>query len=285
MKMKKLLSLFVALLLVVGVVGCSSEETSSGSKNENKKQEKEVSKEPLTKEEFAKMISNPDKYKGAKVDFYAKIFTEPEKDDEGTYIQAFADPKNSEQNVIIGVPDPNLDVKIEDIIHVVGTVKESFEGENALGGKVTAPVIIADKVEKTDYVTAFSKPLKTIEVNKEINQHGYIIKLNKVEIAENETRAYITISNKSNEKISFWEYNSKLLVGNNQFEVQDNMEANYPQAPSELLPNTTADVIIPFPSIDANEKAIKLYFEGASDNFNIEIKPFQFDVNLQGNTM
>jgi hypothetical protein len=284
MKMKKLLSLFVALLLVVGVVGCSSKETSSGSKNDNKKQEKPVSKEPLSKEEFVKMISDPDKYKGAKVDFYAKIFTEPEKDDDGTYFQAFADPKNSNQNVLIGVPDPNLDVKNEDIIHVVGTVIKSFEGENALGGKVTAPVIKADKVEKADYVTAFSPPLKTIQVNKEINQHGYIIKLNKVEIAEDETRAYITISNQSNAKIDFFEYNSKLLIGNKQLEIQSNMEANYPEVPSEILPKATVDVIIPFPAVDANEQVIKFYFEGASENY-IDIQPFQFDVNLQNKTM
>ena len=285
--MKKLLSLFVALLLVVGVVGCSSEELSSGSKNNDKKQEqkKEVSKEPLPKEEFVKMISNPDKYKGEKVDFYAKIFVEPERDDEGTYIQAFADPKNSDQNVIIGVPDPKLDVKNQDIIHVVGTVKESFEGENALGGTVTAPVIIADKVEKTDYVTAFSPPLKTIEVNKEINQHGYIVKLNKVEIAEDETRAYVSIINKSNEKVYFWDHNAKLLIGNAQHEKADNFEAGYPEVPSDILPNTTVEVIVPFPAIDANEKIVKFYFEGGSDNYNIQINPFQFDVNLQGNAM
>lgn len=274
--MKKLLSLFFAfVLLLVATTGCSSEQSST-SKNDDKKQE---SKEPLSKEEFTKMISNPDKYKGAKVDFYAKIFVEPEKDDDGIYIQAFADPKNSEQNVIV-VADPKTDVKNEDIIHVVGTVRESFEGENALGGKVTAPIIDAEKVEKADYVTAFSKPIKTIEVNKEINQHGYIVKLNKVEIAEDETRAYVTISNQSNAKINFWEHNAKLLVGNTQLDRADNFEAGYPEIPTDILPKTNVEAIIPFPATDANEQVIKFYFEGSSENYDINIEPFQFEVSI-----
>ncbi|MEK4127091.1 DUF4352 domain-containing protein [Anoxybacillus sp. FSL W8-0382] len=274
--MKRLLSLFFAfVLLLVATTGCSSEQSSS-SKNDDKKQE---SKEPLSKEEFTKMISNPDKYKGSKVDFYAKIFVEPEKDDDGIYIQAFADPKNSEQNVIV-VADPKTDVKNEDIIHVVGTVRESFEGENALGGKVTAPIIDAEKVEKADYVTAFSKPIKTIEVNKEINQHGYIVKLNKVEIAEDETRAYVTISNQSNSKINFWENNAKLLVGNTQLDRADNFEAGYPEIPTDILPKTNVEAIIPFPAIDANEQVIKFYFEGSSENYDINIEPFQFEVSI-----
>ncbi|KAF6511327.1 DUF4352 domain-containing protein [Geobacillus sp. FSL K6-0789] len=277
--MKKRLSFFLALALLFSTAaGCSSESSSpsSGDKKESQKQE---TKAPLSKEEFAKMISDPDQYKGSKVDFYAKIFVEPERSDDGVYIQAFADPKNSEQNVIV-VADPKTDVKNEDIIHVVGTVRESFEGENALGGTVTAPVIDAEKVEKTDYIKAFSKPLKTIEVNKEINQHGYIVKLSKVEVAEDETRAYVTISNQSNAKINFWEHNAKLLVGNTQHEKADNFEAGYPEIPSDILPKATVDAIIPFPAIDQNEKTIKLYFEGSSENYDITIEPFQFEVNL-----
>ncbi len=274
--MKKFLSLFFIILLgIIATTGCSSEQSST-SKNDDKKQE---SKEPLSKEEFEKMISNPDKYKGAKVDFYAKIFVEPEKDDDGVYIQAFADPKNSEQNVLV-VAEPNTNVKNEDIIHVIGTVRESFEGENALGGKVTAPIIDAEKIEKADYVTAFSKPIKAIEVNKEINQHGYTVKLNKVEIAEDETRAYVTISNQSNNKINFWEHSAKLLVGNTQHEKADNFEADYPEVPSDILPNTNVEAIIPFPAIDPNEQVIKFYFEGSSENYDIDIQPFQFEVNI-----
>ncbi len=198
---EKILSLFFTfVLLLVTALGCSSGQSSNSDKNDNKKQESKA-KAPLSKEEFVKMVSNPDKYKGSKVNFYTKIFVEPEKDDDGIYIPAFAEPKNNEQNVIV-VADPKTDVKNEDIIHVIGTVRKSFEGENALGGKVTAPIIDAEKVEKTDYVTTFSRPIKTIEVNKEINQHGYIVKLNKVEIAENETRAYVTISNQSMQKLT-----------------------------------------------------------------------------------
>ena len=89
-----------------------------------------------------------------KVDFYAQIFVEPERDKDGTYLQAWADKEHS-KNTIIAYKDPKLDVKREDYIHVKGTIKDVFEGENAFGGKVKGPTIVATSIEKTDYATAF----------------------------------------------------------------------------------------------------------------------------------
>ena len=84
------------------------------------------------------------------------------------------------------IEDPNVDVAMDDIIHVTGTVKDAFEGENALGGVITAPMILADSIEKTDYQTAFAPAKQTIELNAEQNQHGYKLTVQKVELADQE---------------------------------------------------------------------------------------------------
>ena len=63
-----------------------------------------------------------------KVDFYAKVFVQPERDKDGTYIQGWAGPNNS-MNTIIGIKDTKIDVQVEDIIHIKGEVKDTFEGK------------------------------------------------------------------------------------------------------------------------------------------------------------
>ncbi|TCS84507.1 DUF4352 domain-containing protein [Tepidibacillus fermentans] len=276
---KTFIIIFAIILIILG--GCLSSSTSSSpaTKETSAPETKDDSK-VLTKEEFEKMYTNPNDYKGAKVDFYAKIFTVPEKDNQGTYLQAFADPKNSEKNTVIAIKDPNLDVKVGDIIHVIGKVEKVFEGENALGGTIKAPVIIADKIEKSDYATAFAPAIKTIDVNKEINQHGYIIKLTKLELAKAETRIYVTVTNQSKNKINFFDFNTKLVMNNKQYELEDNFEANYPKVQSELLPGVRSEGILTFSALETQSGTLKVIFEGSSDNYELNFKPFEFEIKF-----
>ncbi|KMY49580.1 hypothetical protein [Peribacillus loiseleuriae] len=271
--MKKILCLSFLLILVFALTACNAENSSGSEKADAPKKEKTNSK-LLTKEEFTKMLSDPKKYKGSKVDYYGRVFTEPEKDDDGTYLQVFAE-DNSDKNTIVAILDPSLDVKTDDIVHITGTIKDIFEGENLMGGKVTAPAIQADKIEVSDYATAFAPAIKTIEINKEIDQHGYLLKLDKVEIAEKETRAYVTITNNSNDSISFYTFNTKLVIDGKQYE--ENNEFNYPDIQSDILPGVTTEGIIAYPTIPESG-TLKVFMEGSSNNYEVDIKPFEFEV-------
>lgn len=239
------------------------------------------SNEILSKDEFKQMFSDPDKFKGKKVDYYAKIFTEPEKDANGTYIQAFADPDNSTQNTLIQISDPNLDVKKDDIIHVIGIVEKRHDGQNAFGGSISAPVITASKIEKSDYATAFDPAIKTIDVNKEIDQHGYVIKLDKVEFGAKNTRAYLTITNNTNGNVMFSTYDSKATQGNKQFDKDDSY-GKYPELNTEILSGIKEEGVVVFKPLDANGKSVKLIFEGhSSSDYSLEFEPYTFEVNMQ----
>lgn len=259
--------LFFILLCAGMLVGCS-EQTSKEQNNSA----------PLNQQEFEMLYTDPDKFKGRTVDFYAKVFTEPEKSEDGIAFQAFADPKNGEKNTIVYYPKNDVDVKNEDILHIKGVVKGTFEGENAFGATLKIPAIEATFIEKTDYITAFSKPLKTLDLNKEINQKGYVFKLNKVEFAKDETRAYITIQNNTKEKIGFLSMDAKMLVGNKQHTPMDNFETGYPEVPTDILPGVEVDAILRFPAIDPSTKEFKFHFEGYSEDFNMNLKPFVFEV-------
>ncbi|MED4727040.1 hypothetical protein P9597_02600 [Aneurinibacillus migulanus] len=272
---KKTLLLTGLVAISLALSGCGG-QTTNGVSQENKQQAT-----PLTPQEFQQMFGDPAKFKGRKVDYYAKIFTNVEKNEKGAYLQAWADPKNSEKNTVIGIKDPNLDVKQDDYIHVVGIIKDKFSGENAFGKEVTAPLIEAEKVEKVDYATAMAPAIKTIIVNQEKEQHGYVMKIEKIELSEEETRLYVKVTNKSKHKIMFYDFNSKILQGSNQIETQDNFEANYKKPQSEILPGVTTDGVVTFKKIDPSASEIKFISEPSSENYEIQMKPFEFVIKNQ----
>lgn len=279
---KKILLSAISVLLLLGLAACgNSDVNSSTDAASNNTETTTVSSSPLSQEEFEQMFSSPKDYKGKAVDFYAKIFTTPEKDEDGIYLQAYADPKNSEHNILIGYTDKSLSLNEGDYIHVTGTVKDEFVGENMLGGEVKAPVILAQTVEISDYITVVSPTLKTVDINKTIEQNGYVMTVNKVEFADEETRFYMTIENKSESMISFYDFNSKLTQGSTQYEVSTNYEADYPKINSEILPGIKSEGIITFEKIDPSGEDITLIAEGSSDNYDLDFKPFTFQIPVQ----
>ncbi|WP_050616513.1 hypothetical protein [Bacillus testis] len=266
--MRKCIFSAIILLLMFSSAACSSEDKDKKTSTSN-----ETTKE-LKQAEIGKLYDNPKKYKGYKVDFYARIFIDPEQDGDGTYIQAYAN-DNSNYNTIIGIDDPDLEVKDGDIIHVTGKVKDEYKGENMMGATIIAPAIKADKIEVSDYATAFAPAIKTINVNKTIDQHGYSITLQKIETAKKETRAYISIKNNTQDSISFYSFNAKLLVNSSQMEKLN--EGHYEDIQSDILPGVQTEGVLAFPKIPDSGQ-LKLHLEGSSDNFDINIDPFEFTV-------
>lgn len=277
--MRKLF-LGISIILIFTLMGaCSDSEKVSSSKSESKKSEV-VRKGKLNEDDYDKLYSNPKKYKGYEVELTGQIFTEPEKDDDGTYIQIWADPENSEKNTIVGIKDSSLKLKTDDYVKVKGIVKDKFKGENALGGTVEAPVILASSIEVVDYITAISPTIKEINVNKEINQHDIIVTLQKIEIAKNQTRVFIKVNNKTKDKASFYSSSVKLVVNNKQLEEDyiGSSTTGLQEVQSELLPGVESEGVVIFPAIDVNEKSLKVHSEGSSDNYELDFEPYVFDV-------
>ncbi|MCY8748124.1 DUF4352 domain-containing protein [Bacillus spizizenii] len=265
--------LAIVVIIIIANIGNSGDSqastatTSSASKKSTK---------TVQKADMEKLYTNANQFKNYKVDLYVKVF-DVEQDDDGTYLQGYNNPEKLSKNTLIMSDDSDLDIKDDDIIHVVGTVKDKYDGENALGGSVSAPRIIADSIEKSDYATAFAPAKKTINVDKTQNQHGFALTLQKVELAEKETRLYVKIENKSQDEISFYDFNAKIIADNNQLERKDDL-SSYPKIQSEILPGVNTEGVIVFPKIES--KTAKIILEGSSENYDITINPFTFEVNL-----
>lgn len=274
------------LLIACGETGTTSESANGNEENTVTTEETESTEEKSAKgevavEDFDKMYSDPRSYQDYEVEYTAQIFTKPERDEDGTYIQAYADPANYEQNTIIFIADPDLAVESEDYIKVKGIVRDQFEGENLVGGSVAAPMIEASTVEVVDYITAVSPTRETVEVGQEIDQQGYLVALQKIELAENQTRVYVKISNNTDDSISYFSHSTKLIVENQQLEPEYTYESGLPEVQSDILTGVESEGVITFPAIDPETTSLTFHSEGYSDNWELEIDPFVFEVVIE----
>ncbi|MFB9757973.1 DUF4352 domain-containing protein [Ectobacillus funiculus] len=274
---KKLLFVPFATAALLLAAGCSSSSKETASKPETSQEAKKESK-VLKQEDMQKVVTDPGAYKGDTVEFYGRVFVEPERDQKGVYLQMYALNKGKDGNAIVGYADPNFDVKNGDILYVKGTVEKAFEGENAMGGKITAPLIKAKEVKKSDYGTAFAPAKKSVDVNQEQNQSGFKVTVKKLEVAEDETRVYVSVANESNAKINFYPNNAKLIQNGKQLELADSYDKGYPEIQTDILPGTTTEGVLVYPAI-ADSGSVQLYAEGYSDNYEVDIKPFQYTIN------
>lgn len=55
-------------------------------------------------------------------------------------------------------------------------------------------------------------------------------------------------------------------------------EAEYPKLQSDLLPGITTSGVIAFPAFDETVTNLKIHAEGYSENHEIDLKPFVFEI-------
>jgi len=217
--------------------------------------------------------SDPDSYKGSPVDFVAQVFTDPQRDAKGTYLQVYVDPKNSDWATIVAVRDPNLQIAAQDYVHVVGVINGKYTGKTVLGVPVTDPVVIASSVTKATALDAATPATSTINVDSTQKQSGVAITVSKVEFAPDETRVFVSVHNSSKSTAHFYDFDAKAVQGTHQFDA--NSQLDYPTVSSDILPGVTSAGVISFPAMNAHA-ATKLVFQAASDNYNLTFKPYIF---------
>lgn len=296
--MKKILALILAMGICIGGSACtvtdlseSSETSSSNStpsqefSESSEEQSSEKSEEtedttPLSESEIKQMYTDPDKFMNRTVTLTGRVFTSPERDEDGIYFQMFYDTENHDLNTIVAYLDPDFELEEGDYVKLTGVVSGNFEGENAFGGTVTAPQIIATSLEKSSYTEVVSPALKTVTPKgTSSTQHGYTVSLTKVEFAKNETRLYFTVENGGKATFNLYSFDTKLIQNGKQYEEETNYDADYPEIQSDLLPGVTTEGIIVFPAID--QKNFQVVLDAFSDDFDEDFELYTFDVSVE----
>ena len=263
-KIKRLAIIMAALTVIFCLASCGSTETAP---------EERVY---LEESEFDAALSDGDSYKGKWIVITGKVFN-VDKDGDTVAIQVWYDVEDYDQQFIV-YADKELaaSVKEDDYIKVDGEITGTFTGENMLGGEVTAPMINAETLEVGGYDDVYAPAEITKEVGETQDQYGLSVTIEKVEYAKNEARVYVAVKNDSGDTASVYTYNAKAIQDGKQFEHTDNYEAGDSDV-GEVLDGASKEGIIRLKGLDP-EKPFKLQIEAYSDNWDLELEEFVFEI-------
>ena len=285
---QKLTATVVAVLVLSLLAGCGAGPREENGSVQNttlppsESQNVEYSTEPLTENELKKMYSNPEDYVGSTVELVGQIFGNVEYDDDGVYFQMWSDPENIHGNTVVGYSDTEITLESNQYVKVTGVIIDVFEGENMMGGEVIAPGVRADKLEVLSYKDAIMPTISTATATTNtIDQLGYSVTVQKVELAEKETRVYISVTNNGDNKFSIYSYSMVFLQNNSQYEPTFNFAADYPELQSNIRPGISAEGVVVFPAIE--NAPFQIIMEGHSDDWKEELQEYIFDFSMFDN--
>lgn len=224
--------------------------------------------------DYQQIVENPDEFVGAQGTLYGRVFNVVE----GLHIQIFLDLENNNQFVLKTTSSRDL----------VGGNYVKAEGEftgletftNPFGGQVTAPAMDLKRIEKIDPLDAISfmaPAIKTVEVNETINQQGFAVTLVRVKFTNNHTRLLLRVKNGTSDRVGLFTSDALAQQGSRQFETMPMPDV--PGIPSSILPSAEVVGVVFFEPLDIDVGNARFVFEGFSENFDITIEPFVFDVS------
>lgn len=232
---------------------------------------------PIEGDRLKSVWASPADYKHHCVQFVGKVFTSPEYSDTGVAVQLYTDIKNSDGNVIAYIYDPELKVEQGDYIKIKGLVSDVFDGENAFGATLSVPTVDAAEHEIMSYAEAVMPTKTELPVNQTQTQYGYSVTVEKIELADEETRVYVKVENNGTDKFSLYSFNCLLVQNSKQYEEQSNWDADYPEIQTDLLVGNTTEGVIAFPAV--SEGDFSLILDAYSENWDEEIEPFTFSIS------
>jgi len=140
------------------------------------------------------LADNPEVYIGLPVNLVGRIDKATRIDAQSTQLSLMVDSgeQSGYQNVIVKFNGSTESLHNTTYVKISGSLQNTMQTpEND-----QTPYIIADKVEPIeDPWTILAPSLFTIYPGETVNQNGRIIKVEKVEFAESETRLFITLKN------------------------------------------------------------------------------------------
>lgn len=206
---------------------------------------------------FDLVSSNVSGYKSKYVKWGGRIFNVGT---DKTFIQIYVD-DDSEKNTLVKLTEPRTDLKEDDYVFVTGRIGDEKTYENVMGGKVTSLLLDRAIVEKTtrDKVAAPAK--KVVNVGESVTQNNFNVTLEKIELAEDETRVYLRVKNESSETVSLYTYDAKIVQAGKQYERKSVWEAEDEFPDGDILPSVEVVGVVFFPKIEEEVKELTIFLD------------------------
>lgn len=263
--MKKLFVITIVLAMLAALCACGPSEPAE--------------KVYLEDSEIDAALSDGDAYKGKYIKIAGKVFN-VDTDGDSIALQAWYDPETANHQFIVNVDKEiasEIEIKEDDYVRVDGKIAGTFTGENALGGEISAMIIDAESIEKGGYDDIYAPAESTKEVGETKEQHGVSVTLDRIEYAKGEARVYVMVKNESGYQASIYGYDAKAIQDGKQFDYEDNYEAGYDGGLGDVLDGASKEGILRFRGIDP-EKPVKIQIGAYSDNFDIDMEDYVFEV-------
>lgn len=265
-------------MMAANVTACGGSADSSSTESKKTESTKKEKKEKEYVDNIDAVASKPDDYKGKYIKFYGIVSTVEDADDfYGCQVYIDLDYNNS---ILLEIPKDvvNEAPKPDDFLSIDAEIEDSRDGQTVMGVDSTWAYLKADSVEKTTYIDSFGKAETTWDfTDKSIDQSGIKVDVTKVEFAKDETRFYVTVTNNSSDTVSLWTSSAKVIQnGQQKDQSYGNYWGDYPEVSSDIIAGASSSGIMVFDAMDPS--ALQLYIEGSSDNWDIELSPFVFDL-------
>ena len=263
--------ILAALAILIGAVMSGS--STSVSENIDSESEREYV------DNINAVVSDPYSYSGKYIKFYGIVSQTCTEDDDSYLYQAYVDTDYNNSILLKVSKDVAPDEFKEDsFISVDAKIKGSQSGQTVIGVDTSWAYLIAASAVETTYIDSFGKADTTWEFDdKKIEQHNITVQVTKVEFTDSETRFYVDVTNDSEYDVSIFDSSARVVQNKKQYEVSYSAYSDdYPVLSSNLTPGATSSGIITFDKMDSSD--LQLILEGYSDNYEIDLEPFKFDL-------
>jgi starvation-inducible outer membrane lipoprotein len=268
--MKKIFYYILPVILILSICGCSTQTSSDESKL-------------IKKDDFGKVFESPKIFKGCSVDTYAEILQTPDITSKNITIEAAVFPFKTKDTVFIKVTSSNFDNRISKgkYIHLKGVLNGTTD-KKIKGIKKSYPLVKADKIEMSDYITAMGDSLSEPyfkSTNLPIKQTigSITMQLYSIGFFKNQTSIEYSIKNSSNETFKLGD--AVLKQNNKSYPIQqpDNSQlsslpADINVGPLEVPPESEKHGLLFFKRLDSSMDGVSIIFtpeKPNSDSFKL----------------
>ena len=164
-------------------------------------------------------------------------------------------------------------------VRVRGELHSYWNTQNLMGGEIRLPVVAAHNVAAITRADAFPS-IRTVRVDQSITRHGLTITLQKLEIADSETRLYVHAKNNSPNKASIYAYDAVLVQGTRQIQRKDVFGQDVGEPDTTLVSGTETQGVLLFEPVSPDSSPIKLIWEGPrTDDYSVEFDDWEWVIS------